>query len=203
MRFKGAFVVLAAFLPCAAFAQAWIEYRSQPDHFSVNLPGQPTITEMPYMSEYGATLTARKYVVSAGGINYTVTVVDYRNALSLNDLRGAVAFAATALRQRGKVTYDAYAEIDRIPGHQLQITEPNGKRLYAGMNLYDKRLYILVAEAPPNVPPPEGFRASLIVYDDNGMHIRLDDNGVPLKRGGGNGGPGAAGPAPAGDGYGG
>jgi hypothetical protein len=178
----------------AALAQGWIEYKNLEDRFAINLPGQPRIEKYDFMSEYGATLPAHKYSAERGDSRFTVTVIDYTHMRSLTDLRGSIAYAATAMRQKGKVTYDAYQEIDRIPGHQLQITEPSGRRIYGGFNLYEKKLYILEANVPAGTPPPELFRASLQVLDANGDPIRLDDNGNIARRGGDPAG-GAAAPA--------
>jgi hypothetical protein len=175
--------LLALVLSSAALAQSWIEYKNREDRFAINFPGQPKIESFDYMSEYGATLKARRYSAETGDSRFTVTVVDYTNMRSLTDLRGSIAYAATAMRQKGKVTYDAYQEIDRIPGHQLQITEPSGRRIFGGFNLYEKKLYILEANVPAGLPPPELFRASLQVLDENGDPIRLDDNGNIARRG--------------------
>jgi hypothetical protein len=181
-------------LSTAAVAQGWIEYKNLEDRFAINFPGQPRIEKYDFTSEYGATLPAHKYSADQGDSHFSVTVIDYTNMRSLTDLRGSIAYAATAMRQKGKVTYDAYQEIDRIPGHQLQITEPNGRRIFAGFNLYEKKLYILEANVPAGTPPPELFRASLQVLDADGNPIRLDDNGQVARRGGQPaGGAGAAG----------
>ena len=60
------------------------------------------------------------------------------------DIRASVAYAATSFRQRGgEVTYDAYHYIDRIEGHQLQITNEDNSRTYAAMYLHARRLYIV------------------------------------------------------------
>lgn len=59
-----------------AAAQAWVEYTSKQDLFIVNFPGEPTIREMSYPTEFGITLPARVYTVEAQGSRYSVTVVD-------------------------------------------------------------------------------------------------------------------------------
>jgi hypothetical protein len=61
-----------------ASAQEWIDFVSREDGFRVNFPGQPTIGESTYMSEYGADLPARRYLVTRGAERYSMTVVDYR-----------------------------------------------------------------------------------------------------------------------------
>ena len=183
MRFlKLSLTLMLLAFSSTAYAQAWIEYKNMEDRFGVGFPGEPKVERFNFTSEYGATLPARRYTANVGDDRYSVTVIDYTNSRSQTDLRGSIAFAATAMRQKGKVTYDAYQEIDRIPGHQLQVTEPNGRRIFAGFNLYEKKLYILEANVAPGVPPPEGFRASLTILDAKGDSIRLNDEGKPIIR---------------------
>jgi hypothetical protein len=69
------FVLLMA---TPAFAQGWTDFVSREDGFKVNFPAQPKISETTYMSEYGADLPARVYVVVRGEERYSMTVVDYR-----------------------------------------------------------------------------------------------------------------------------
>ena len=183
MRFMKLLPALLLFVVAtAASAQGWIEYKNMDDRFGVNFPSEPKVEKFQYMSEYGATLPATRYSANAGDSRYSITAIDYTNARTITDLRGSIAYAATAMRQRGKVTYDAYQEIDRIPGHQLQVTEPDGRRIFAGFNLYEKKLYILEANVPAGIPPPEGFRASLQILDAEGNPIRLNDEGQPIVR---------------------
>ncbi len=60
-----------------AFAQEWKEYASRQDGFTANFPGDPTITETTYKSEFGADLPARVYSASLGPGRFSLTVVDY------------------------------------------------------------------------------------------------------------------------------
>lgn len=175
--------LLALGLSGAAFAaEGWHVFEDRQERFAINFPAEPKVEEFTFESEYKAELTGKRYTVESMGSRYSMTVINYENAATLTDLRGSIAFAATALRQKGKVTYDAYQEIDRIPGHQLQITTADGKRIFAGINLYERRLYILEAEVPAGRPPPELFRGSLQVLDAEGHSIRLDDTGKIAER---------------------
>src|ERR1700752_3183430 len=77
--------IVALFLSSAASAQAWDEYVNRDDFFQVNLPGEPTVTEMPYRTVKGTNLTAHVYtaIAPAGSVTegtYKVTVVDYSSA---------------------------------------------------------------------------------------------------------------------------
>ena len=74
-------------LSSSAFAQDWNEYISKEDGFRVGFPGQPTVTNTTYTSEYGADLPARVYSVARGPDRYSVTVVDYRDIQRIADER--------------------------------------------------------------------------------------------------------------------
>jgi hypothetical protein len=65
--------VLVAAVATPASARQWDEYISRTDGFRVNVPGQPTITDTTYKSEYGADLPARIYSVERGKERYSIT----------------------------------------------------------------------------------------------------------------------------------
>ena len=64
-------------LASAAAAQDWIEYQNNDDGFKVNFPGQPKITDMPWVTEQGYIIPARIYSGEQGSGRYSMTVVDY------------------------------------------------------------------------------------------------------------------------------
>ena len=124
---------------------------------------------------------------------YTVTVVDYTDAERIHaertnkteadsgsiywqiDVQASIAYAAWQFRQRdAKVTYDAWHYIDRIEGHQLQLTNADQSRTFAGIYLHESRLYILEATVPPGAPPPGLFQQSLSFLDEEGNRVRYD-----------------------------
>ncbi len=203
MRMRILLSALAALLTAeSSLAQGWIKYVDAGQRFMVNFPGDPVVRDIVYTSEYGATLPARVYAAEARSSNYAVTVVDYTDAerllreryegtgepyrvdLVTSDVLGSVAYAAWALRQRGsEVTYDAWAAIDRIAGHQLQMTNADGSRTFAGIYLHASRLYILEATVPAGRPPPGHFQQSLGILDADGKRIRysLDVDGTRTR----------------------
>ena len=147
-------LAVAVFSPVAAFGQAWFQYSSSVDYFRIHTPGDFEIEEVEYSSEYGAVFPARVYSFGSGRNYYSVTVVDYTDSKAIHtartnrteadylslyweiDIRASVAYAAANLRNRGgKVTYDAYHYIDRVEGHQLQITNTDQSRSYAAIYL--------------------------------------------------------------------
>ena len=72
--------VLMLSLPGLSFAQGWIEYANIEEGFFVNFPGEPTVEETTWETEYGAAMPARVYSVENNRGSYSVTVVDFRDA---------------------------------------------------------------------------------------------------------------------------
>ncbi|HEY5624528.1 MAG TPA: hypothetical protein VIV14_12275 [Gammaproteobacteria bacterium] len=191
MRSIGQLVAAAAlFAIVPANAQNWAKYTSQLDRFEIFVPGgEFEIEETDWDSEYGAVMPARVYRHAENGATYTVTVVDFTDARGIHsrrdrteadyelywevDVRASIAYAAWLLRKRGgEVTYDAYHYIDRIEGHQLQITNENQSRTFAAIYLHDSKLYIAEATVPPGSIPPGFFQQSLQWIDAEGGRIR-------------------------------
>jgi hypothetical protein len=179
-----------------ASAQGWFEYENLEDLFSVNFPAEPEISESAYISEYGSPFVARKYSATDGLTEYFVTIVNMENSARPpgrrgTEWRGSIGFHATKIRQTGEVTFDAYGEINVVPGHQLQITQPDGRRNFANIHFHGRRLYVIEAVSPPDLPPPALFQASFAVVDSEGNSLRYNDSDysfpdrVPLARRGG------------------
>ena len=167
-----------------SFAQDWIVYVNRAERFSVNFPGEPRVHDMTYMSERGDTLLARVYTAQEGPRRYSITVVNYADA-DVTVVLGSIAYEAWNFRKRGgEVTYDAYAQVDRIEGHQLQITNADQSRTFVAIHLHARRLYILEATVPPGSPPPGQFQQSLYILDEEGKRIRynLDHDGNRTTR---------------------
>jgi hypothetical protein len=173
--------ILAAaimFAPLPALAQDWINYFDYEQRFSVNLPGEPTIEDTTIVSLRSATYRARIYRVNEGASTYSVKVVDYTEAGTLGEVRGSIAWEAwhyrmDAAESGGKVTYDGYAVVDGIQGHQLQITNADQSRTFIAINLLAGRLYVLAARVPEGLPLPMLFQASLQMLDKNGNRLRF------------------------------
>ena len=172
----------------ATYAQDWIGFTERTERFFVNFPSQPKVETFPYESEYGFTVSGKKYTATRGEAVYSVTVINFATSPEFNDLKGAVAFAAHKMRTAhttGKITFDAYAHIDKIDGIQIQVTEADGRRFFGAINMHmqDKRLYILEATVPRGAPPPAAFQVSLQILDEQGNVIRYQDDGVTRARG--------------------
>jgi hypothetical protein len=70
-----------------SFAQGWTEYASPEDLFTVNFPGEPTVRDITYPTEYRVTLPARVYGAENGPNRYSVTVVDYTDVQAVHAKR--------------------------------------------------------------------------------------------------------------------
>lgn len=169
-------------VPSAAFAQDWINYFDYEERFSVNLPGEPAIEDTMVVSLRDATYPAKIYRADDGVSSYMVKVVDYTEAGTLGEVRGSIAWEAWHYRMAveeagGKITYDGYAVIDGVQGHQLQITNADMSRTFIEIHLLLGRLYVLEATTPAGYPLPMLFQASLQMLDENGERLRFDTDG--------------------------
>ena len=179
--------------PC--LAQDWVEYVHRTDRFAHTFPAMPEVAETTHVSAHGVVFPARVYSAQRGASRYSLTVVDYTDAerrheerpdqtdassggrFWVMDVRASVAHAAQSIRVRttesgGEVTYEGWADIDKIEGHQMQVTHADQSRSFIGIHLNGGRLYILEATAPPGYPPSTWFQQSLQFLDEEGRRIR-------------------------------
>jgi len=198
-------------------AQEWDRYQNLQDRFAVTAPGQATIEKTKWKSEYDSMFPATIYRWQQGPNRYTVTVVDYSDSEAIYvanphsedfqapmywqiDILGSIQYAATQYRQKPgvKVTFDAFHYINLVTGHELQLTNPEQSRTYAGIYLHENRLYIFDATVAKGMPPPLIFQQSPEFLDADGNSIRYRTfyfNQVPEPRLGGGGARGAGPPA--------
>ena len=202
-------VIAAAFslfISCPSFAQGWIEYASQQDFFTINFPGEPEVQDITYDTEYFITLPGRVYSHEDGPNRYSVTVVNYTDAAkrhaervvsclaalgdgdscrdhTAGDLRGAIDYATWNFLQReAELTHFVYYRADLVEGRTFHLTNPDGSRTFAAINMHENRLYILEGSAAADSPPPLVFQQSLGFLDQEGKRIRYEtaySNGFP------------------------
>jgi len=193
MRFLRFSVTAVAFCVAGtAFAQDFNKFTSELDRFEIFTPVDLVMHETTIDSEYGAVMPARVYRNDDDTNRYSVTVVDYTDARRIHaerdkteadyelywevDVRASIAYAAMQLRERGgDVTYDAYHYIDRVEGHQLQITNDDQSRTYAAIYLHDSKLYIVEATVAPGSIPPGFFQQSLQWIKEDGSRVRYQN----------------------------
>ena len=197
---------LGVLMSAPSLAQEWIEYASRADFFTINFPGEPTVKDITYRTQYSIALPARVYSAASGASRYSVTVVDYRddekleaervkacraakgegdlcNDHSRTDLRGAIIFATWGFMQRdAKVTHYGYSNADRVEGHELYLINPDRSRTFVAIYMHENRLYVLEGTTPAGAPPPALFYQSMGFLDKDGRRIRYDtpySNGFP------------------------
>lgn len=99
------------------------------------------------------------------------------------DVHSAVDFATWRIVQRGgRLTYLAWAAIDRIGGRQIHITNPDGSRTFVAIHMHENRLYVFEATVPPGAPEPGLFQQSPRFLDKDGAVARYETiywNGYP------------------------
>jgi len=181
------------------FAQEWVEFASREDRFTCNFPTQPKITETTYRSQHEADLPARVYSATQGQSRYSVTVVDFNQAQRIltekakscpegaepclggpgdeghwkSDIRGAIEYASWQLMKRdAKLTLFVWGVVDQVEGHQLQLTNADKSRTFAGIYMHQNKLYIIEGTVPPGYPEPGLFQQSLGWLDENGVGLR-------------------------------
>ena len=187
-----------------ALAQDWTEYENRVDRFTVPAPGEPKVDTIAWDSEYGAKFPGRVYTWMQRRARYSVTVVDYSDAERIHselnhvayrggpgywtiDIMASIDYAATRYRQKPgvKVTYDAWHYIERVTGHELQLTNPDESRSYVGIYLHENRLYIIDATAANNDVPPIIFQQSFGFLDAEGKPVQYRSfyfNRLPAPR---------------------
>jgi hypothetical protein len=196
MPFVSSALVVA--MSATAYAQDWTEFSSRDDHFTIAFPGQPTITETTWTSQFSAILPARVYSGTAGSSRYSVTVVDYNPierlltersrtlpALDLaihvyglgywkTDVRSAVVYAASKYLERdAKITALMSNFADLVAGMLVELTNnADQSRTFASIYMHENRLVITEATVPRGYPPPTIFQQGLGWLDKNGMRIR-------------------------------
>src|SRR5262245_47233634 len=155
MRFGG-IVSVVAVLACsaAAWAQAWNVYTNRDNFFTVNLPGEPKMTEVPYKTLKGTNLTARVFTATTPATSilagtYKVTVVDYTNAK--DEIMTADDQAVDAIKAKGTVKYEGINNLDLHLSHRLTVETATTRILAEILVAQNNRLYITEAATPLNV----------------------------------------------------
>lgn len=179
----------------------WIEFVSLEERFTAVFPGTPTITETPWLSQFGAVLPARVYSVMQGQSRFVITVVDYRPVERVqvekaracpegantcqgipdwgigywkNDVRGAIVYAVSKFLMRDvKVTEIIWNGIALVQGQALQLTNTaDQSRTFVGVYMHDNRLVIVEATVPAAYPAPVAFTESIGWIDERGRAVR-------------------------------
>lgn len=179
----------------------WLEFTSLEERFTAVFPGKPTVTETPWLTQFGAVLPARVYSVTQGQSRYTITVVDYRPVERVqvekaracpegantcqgipdwgigywkNDIRGAIVYAVSKFLMREvAITSIIWNGVALVQGQALQLTnEADKSQIFVGVYMHDNRLVIVEATVPAAYPAPVYFTESIGWIDDRGRAVR-------------------------------
>ncbi len=89
------------------------------------------------------------------------------------DVPAELDHAADLVCSRGQVLHDQLANYDGVPGHELNLTGPEGRQIYANVLYHEHLLYSLEAEVSADSPPPVRFQTSIVILDAEGNPICL------------------------------
>lgn len=76
------------------------------------------------------------------------------------------------LTRDARVTHFSWAVVDRVPGRQIHLTNPDKSRTFVAIHMHESRLYTLEATVPAGAPEPGLFQQSLQFLDSDGKPIR-------------------------------
>jgi hypothetical protein len=100
---------------------------------------------------------------------------------TVKDIRGAMMWATWQIVQRAsKVTHLAHYNVDVIEGHEVHVINPDESRTYAGIHMYENRLYIIESTVPKNAPAANWFMISLRMLDENYKPVRYQYSGLMM-----------------------
>lgn len=183
----------------------WTPYTSRDDYFTISFPGEPTVEEIVYPTEYRIELPGRVYSHEQNGRRYSMTVIDYRDAINIHlarneacraaggdgdqcqddgpeEMRGAIVYASWNIMKRDGVTVNHYAHYnsDLVEGHAIRLTNADGSTMSAAIHMHEDRLYIMEATVPAGAPAPGLFEISVQFLDDEYKRVRYRWEGTRL-----------------------
>lgn len=130
----------AATLSVSAQAQSsWTEFNYADQGFAVSFPADPAVGHMKVKTPEGNDAIETLYAVRQGDAIYRMTVIDYKDAMIDGDK--AISDAIAAIRERGSVSLDLPARVNRNRGRQLSVTGMDGSHSTAAIFFGDHRLY--------------------------------------------------------------
>jgi hypothetical protein len=166
------------------------DYVNKEDLFSVSVPCKFTVKDIVWATEYDSKVPGHVYNCKDGNNEYEMSVINYTDIEKIRaaqehtdaatggmygkiDVHASIDFACTKMRnEAAKVTYDAFHYMNLIPGHELQYTLSDGRRVYAAAYLHEYRLYIMKATVPAKGIPPLLYTQSFAAVRPDGSAIR-------------------------------
>jgi hypothetical protein len=174
MSVKGLFGVLCAGLAMSggAHAQEWQTYTYPDPGFSIQFPGVPSVQTTKVKNSVGVTLPVTRFVVRQGGVQYTLSVVNYSSTNA--DSLSTIGETAKSFSAKGKVNANTGARVNGNHGRELTITESDGSRSDIAIFFVDNHLYTAVGQA---LPPNAVERSAETVRFQQSLQFPGDDGG--------------------------
>jgi hypothetical protein len=143
-------LALAAILGSApAAGQAgWKEYEYPRDGFAARYPVQPVMSEHPYETRLGSSVTERLYSAESEGVTYLVAIADFGNPRP--DPDKAIDEAADRLIASGRLTHDVSARLNWNYGRELRVEGTDGNSYTDAIFLIGSKLVQLKVIYPLN-----------------------------------------------------
>src|SRR5882672_9072927 len=79
MRLSIVSATLVLAMTGTAFAQEYVEYKSDRDRFAATFPTEPKVTDSVFTSQFGSMLPVRTYESDSGSSHFKMAVIDYTN----------------------------------------------------------------------------------------------------------------------------
>jgi hypothetical protein len=182
---------IAAFLSCAALpfvpgpavsqdAPPDLIYVDCQNRFAVIFPSPHMTRDIMYRTHTGASVPAKQFYVERGADRFIVTSVNFANGPQVDEAH--LEHAASTLRQRGEVRFQAAANYDPgMPGRQLNIFQPNGRQLRASVYMAEGHLTITEAEAAQGDFNALQFEQSITLINAEGVDRDSNANAPPRR----------------------
>ncbi len=148
-----------------AQGQEAITYTSKTDYFQIGFPTEPKVQEITYPTEYRITLPGRVYTSEVGRSRYTVTAIDYRDAIRIHLARNAKCIADAGADRPGlsaQQRRDLVGDMCQDDGPE----EMRGAIMYATWNFVQKAAKV-THFADYNSDVVEGNEIHLINADES------------------------------------
>ena len=161
-----------------AQGQEAITYTSKTDYFQIDFPTEPKVQEITYSTEYRITLPGRVYTSEVGRNRYTVTVIDYRNAVNIHLARNAKCISEAGADRPGLTAQqrrDLIGDLCQDDGPE----EMHGAIMYATWNFIQKAAKVTHL-ADYNLDQVQGNEIHVINPDESRTYavIHMHENRV-------------------------
>lgn len=143
-------MALAAMLTAApASGQAgWREFEYPRDGFAARYPVEPVMSERPYQTALGSSVTEHVYSAESEGVTYIVSIADF--GAPRPDTDKAIDEAAARLIATGKLTHDVSARLNWNYGRELRVEATDGNSYTDAIFLIGNKLVQLEVIYPLN-----------------------------------------------------